>query len=735
MPPLASDCSIPHPFEGNGESTWRQSTLHVLPSGGIEKRIATSYTLSALEEGVDSLARKFGDEVRALLHHHLQHHVHESDDHEVNCIQQELSQHWDEHAIPPENGHEPQPPLSEGFRDESERLPSLPVKPMRTTSVAKMVKEGGTSSAPPLDECLFEPSRERALASQTRLQRITRSQYYEWASGVLIAANAAFIGIQTELQAQLFMDAGLKGAPLPASEHPLIIVGSALFTIFFTIDLGLRWVSEGLLGLFRSSDCSWSVFDLIIVTISLVDSFFALVTWASGSPLADTNVLSSISALRILRVARIVKLAKVIRLMSFFRELRVMIYSILGSMKSLLWLALILGMTFYIFGITFTSGTHTYLKPEQLWAEPSNEGLRDCFGTLSRSLLTLYMAMAGGRSWGEYYFFLDPIPVQYRFIFLAFLTFTMFAVLNIVTGVFVDSAMRANSNSRQVVIHEELNAKNEMLMDLQNLFHEMDENGDGAISMDEFTSRLGDERVVAYFKALKLDVHDAVALFHLLDTDGSEEVDMAEFLDGCYQLQGEARSIDTKVMRLQLHWIVQHLEILQNTQSAHTAAMSQLLSRGSISRNRSRLSSLSRNGIPSRTVSDPAMCSIHARQTVELPDTGTASGDPKLDRELVQDQSQFMPGGHSKQATRVAAIRPVQRVGLLDAHKQAVSASSDAADSLLHTFLSQETNRERAWSHLNGRQHKARIDAFLTNVSSNGESLTPSSLTPTPACR
>merc|ERR1712079_127703 len=73
------------------------------------------------------------------------------------------------------------------------------------------------------------------------------------------------------------------------------------------------------------------------------------------------------------------------------------------------------------------------------------------------------MAMAGGRSWGEHYIFLEAIPFQYRLIFLFFLTFTMFAVLNIVTGVFVDSAMNANTSSRQVVIHEELDAKNAML--------------------------------------------------------------------------------------------------------------------------------------------------------------------------------------------------------------------------------------------------------------------------------
>merc|ERR1719433_2183196 len=121
-----------------------------------------------------------------------------------------------------------------------------------------------------------------------------------------------------------------------------------------------------------------------------------------------------------------------------------MIYSILGCMKSLLWATLILGMTFYVFSITFVGGVIANLDKTELWSDADTEGLRENFGTLGASTLTLYMAMAGGRSWGEYYYFLEPIPVQYRLLFLAFLAFTIFAVLNIVTGVFVDSAIYAN---------------------------------------------------------------------------------------------------------------------------------------------------------------------------------------------------------------------------------------------------------------------------------------------------
>lgn len=297
----------------------------------------------------------------------------------------------------------------------------------------------------------------------------------------------------------------------------------------------------------------------------------------------------------------------------------------------------------------------------------------------------------------------------------------MFAVLNIVTGVFVDSAMRANTSSRQVVIHEELDAKKGMLKDLRDLFIEMDINGDGNISLDEFCSRLDDERVVAYFRALKLDVHDTLALFHLLDADGSEEIDMAEFLDGCYQLQGEARSIDTKVMRLQLQWIVQHLESLHNAQLAQTTTLSQLVAHA----NRRSRSAIWKELSPKR--SDPAVSNGHTKQSPESPDVdatvATASDDRRSSWEFLRGPGQSMPVGHNGQTTRVTAVKPAQRMGLLDAHKvpeqQALSTPADAADSHLHNFLAEETNRDRTLAHLNGREQKSRADAFVASIASH----------------
>jgi len=418
------------------------------------------------------------------------------------------------------------------------------------------------------DECLFETSRNKIIREQTKLQSFTQSRHYEMFSALLVCSNAIFIGYQTECLAQL-VDNSKDGDGINMNTDPLpIILGSVLFTVLFSIELGLRWISDGLFHFFVSSDISWRLFDVFIVVLCLVDSFWSLTRAMALNNAGKTHLLSSVSALRVLRVVRIVKLARIIRMMSFFRELRIMIYSILGCTKSLVWVTLILAMCFYIFGITFTLGTAEYVAWHAMWEEPSSVSLRNSFGTLSRSFLSLYMAMAGGRSWGEYYKEISLLSWQYPALFLVFLTFTIFSVLNIVTAVFVDSAFQATHKIRQIVIHEELEQKRDYLKALRDLFSEMDVNGDGSISIDEFEDRLCDERVIAFFKAMKLDVSDSRTLFNLLDKDRSGQVDIVEFLNGCYQLQGESRSIDTKILRIQVTSLMERMMCLEENQQA-----------------------------------------------------------------------------------------------------------------------------------------------------------------------
>eukprot|EP00930_Biecheleria_cincta_P045535 TRINITY_DN31378_c0_g1_i1.p1 TRINITY_DN31378_c0_g1~~TRINITY_DN31378_c0_g1_i1.p1 ORF type:complete len:620 (-),score=104.43 TRINITY_DN31378_c0_g1_i1:84-1943(-) len=440
----------------------------------------------------------------------------------------------------------------------------IPPNVAETLSIAPKAAAGGKSPSGIIRKGTTRNRRAMTLfvnpndIEKTRLERIVDSRCYELASIILIVANSAFIGLTTQYIARRAeMDA--KNRVPQKTDTPLEFEAlSAAFTFAFAADLIARWWASGLIGFWRiedtwSDDFGWNMLDLIIVLIGFVDVIILLVSLTSSSTSAD-SVTSSFSVARVIRVVRIVKVARVIKVMKFFRELRMMIFSIINSMKSLVWVILILLLLFYVAGITFVIGATGYLDTSEKWNAEENANLALYFGSLDRSVISLYMAMSGGNDWTVYYEALE-LTEFYHLLFLIFITFAVFAVVNIIMGVFVDSAMQSSTTDQATLVQEELDVKKAKLAAMQEVFENLDEDGTGTFTIDEFENRLRDERVQAYFSTLKLDVGDAKALFRLLDYDQSNEITIDEFVAGCSQLQGEARSLDAKIMQFELKFI------------------------------------------------------------------------------------------------------------------------------------------------------------------------------------
>lgn len=396
------------------------------------------------------------------------------------------------------------------------------------------------------------------------LSRITGSRAYEVYSTVLILANSFYIGWQTQFLADRALNSAIANKPLQTELPVELLIIQIVFLLLFSLDLIMRWAAEGFLGFWKSSEIAWNVLDLVVVCISLLDLMPELIAMVTSTQ-TDDSLLSNFSVLKLLRVVRVVRVAKIIRTMKFFRELRMMVFSIMGSMKSLCWVFLVLGLVFYMFGIAFTSAVTDYLKTTAMWNEETNAHLRQHFGTLNSSVLSLYMAISGGADWGFYYH--DAIvllPGIYSFLYLLFITFSVFAVVNIVTGVFVDSAMQANLVDRDIVVYEEMEDKKQYIEEMQQILLALDTDCSGTITLDELTHGLQHEKLKAYFRALKLDLSDATMLFNLLDKGNRHAIPIDDFVDGCYKLQGEATALDTKMTFLEVQTIKERFALVQS---------------------------------------------------------------------------------------------------------------------------------------------------------------------------
>merc|ERR1719482_1807022 len=81
-------------------------------------------------------------------------------------------------------------------------------------------------------------------------------------------------------------------------------------------------------------------------------------------------------------------------------------------------------------------------------------------------MITLYKATTGGQDWGDVSDTLFDCGKFYYCLFLFFIAFIILALLNILTGIFVDRAMRATAEDKDGEAISKLEADREAVRDL-----------------------------------------------------------------------------------------------------------------------------------------------------------------------------------------------------------------------------------------------------------------------------
>merc|ERR1719464_725907 len=107
-------------------------------------------------------------------------------------------------------------------------------------------------------------------------------------------------------------------------------------------------------------------------------------------------------------------------------------------------------MILYGFGIAFTTGVTGHLAGRPAAGDPDDEQLRTFWRTVPRSMFTLFKSIAGGISWHEVVVPLSDLGWAYVALFVCYITFIVFAVLNAVTAVFCQRAIESAQTDKEL---------------------------------------------------------------------------------------------------------------------------------------------------------------------------------------------------------------------------------------------------------------------------------------------
>eukprot|EP00930_Biecheleria_cincta_P072462 TRINITY_DN59855_c0_g1_i1.p1 TRINITY_DN59855_c0_g1~~TRINITY_DN59855_c0_g1_i1.p1 ORF type:complete len:646 (-),score=99.99 TRINITY_DN59855_c0_g1_i1:112-1989(-) len=391
--------------------------------------------------------------------------------------------------------------------------------------------------------------RYEALTCREKLKIVVTGAKFEIGIGFLVMTNAMFIGAEVEHEVY------------NTGQNPIVFrVLGHIYTTLFLVELLLRLTAWGK-EFFYTGAWTWNLLDLFIVLSSLWDSAVEVMFAASSEHNLDGGVsLSPLRVVRIVRITRLVRVTKIARILRFIKALRTLVMSIIATLKSLFWAGVLMLLIMYAFSIVFAQAASNFEADMAVTGDTSTvDDLRRYWKGLPKSMLTLFMSISGGVSWNEVLRPLEECGSFYLFLFLFYISFAYFAVLNVVTGVFCQSAIESAQSDHDMIMSSIIANKDAHVAKVRSLFKDLDADNSGFISLVELEQNITKPSVQTYFEALELNVRDAWNFFKLLDADGGNAIEIDEFLMGCLRLRGPARALDLAKLQHDHAWMMKQI--------------------------------------------------------------------------------------------------------------------------------------------------------------------------------
>lgn len=343
------------------------------------------------------------------------------------------------------------------------------------------------------------------------VEEVVMTMHFEGLVGFIIFCNCLTLGWEASLEKGEM--AGFFGG----CEH--------LFTIFFFIEWCMRMVAFGWIWAFEAAN---------FADTCLVFGTGVLLKWFAEPMGFDTGALRILSALRILRLVR---LARAMRLNPSFKEMWILIHGLTTSARPLLWTLVIAVSVLYVFAIAAT---------EIIGKSPDfkdNDYAQELFGNFFRSLFTMVQLITMDTYCDLIIRPMMEVQPWLALFFVFFITVGVFIVMNLVTAIIVENAFAiVKDDSDSVAKEAELNKRHELKM-LADLFFEIDLDGSGELSREEFFGSLKNKKVGQMLDLIEMKPAQLVEVWEVLD-DGDGQLTIKEFTDGIRRMKGDAKAKD-----------------------------------------------------------------------------------------------------------------------------------------------------------------------------------------------
>jgi len=392
-----------------------------------------------------------------------------------------------------------------------------------------------------------------------RIQRycrtIARCRAFDISTTCFIIVNAIVQGFQIDWKAQHVGDTYPLAYRLIDAAFAAAFLGEFLIRL---IDQGMYFFSM------HNPQAKWNAFDAGCVLSGILDEAFRVML----------DSLPQVPTLTVLRLLRLVRVLRVVRAMRSFRDLRIIVAGILASAKPLFWCGLILLLQIFILSMVIMTVVTGKAEMDYRYGRAADANMVTSqlyFGSMSRSMYTCYAMISGGLDWTDVADPVAAISAPMALMFTVYIGFSVLCVFSVVTALFVDKAHQFSKSDVDSLVVEELATREKWVNELRKLFTMRGMSGTQKLTGEEFKNCIEDVCVQAYLRSIGLNVEqdNAMALFSLIDLEGSGSLGLSEFVEGCSQFVGNARQLDIARLRYDTSKVLaQVIELKESLQAA-----------------------------------------------------------------------------------------------------------------------------------------------------------------------
>jgi len=363
--------------------------------------------------------------------------------------------------------------------------------------------------------------------------------------GCVVIFNMLFMVLYTQwIGARAEVALSLRPEGWPFFSQRFFDISEYFFFILYVADVVVR------LGVLRNE---WyydpqegymylNMFDAFLVCLSTVELIVLPAALSAGG---DTEFQAS--AIRVLKLMRIYRTLRIVKTMHVFRQLRLLVRTCVASIGALFWSLVLLLLLNIGFALMMAQALQTFILDDTVDLDARTQ-INEFYGSFTRSFYTIFEVTHSGSWPSRVRPVLDLVNPWYAALFLPYIALVVFAVIRVVTALFIKETLASAANDAELAIEETRRNALEYQEKLEELFQIVDDDGDGHLTPEEFIEAMSLPSVQQYMKFLDVSVRDVRPLFDIL-SEGDGLITIAEFCQGLMQLKGQARALDIVILQ------------------------------------------------------------------------------------------------------------------------------------------------------------------------------------------